>query len=96
MFIVNITYSKPASAVDAQRAAHKAYIEQHFAAGTFVLSGRKDTRDGGVILVDIPSREELQTIIAQDPFHIHALADYQVIQFKPGSAAPALKSLLAG
>lgn len=41
------------------------------------------------------SAEDLQLALAQDPFSIHGVASYQVIQFVPTMAAPALQSLVA-
>jgi len=37
----------------------------------------------------------LQKALAQDPFHVHGVATYQVIQFIPTMAAAALQSLVA-
>jgi hypothetical protein len=34
-------------------------------------------------------------LLVQDPFHVHGVARYQVIEFLPTMAAPALQSLVA-
>ena len=64
------------------------------AAGTFLLSGRKQPREGGVILATAASREALEAVLAQDPFHVHGLAHYQVVEFVPSMAAPMLQGLI--
>jgi uncharacterized protein YciI len=95
MFVVLLTYIQPLEAVDACVPAHRAYLREMYAAGTFLLSGRKEPRDGGVILANAASREELQAVLARDPFHVHGVASYEVIAFTPTMAAPALASLVA-
>jgi uncharacterized protein YciI len=95
MFVVLITYTKPLEAVDALIPAHRAFLQQMYQAGTFLLSGRKEPRDGGVILANAASLQELQAILAQDPFQLHGVAEYQLIQFMPTMAAPVLQSFIA-
>ena len=95
MFVVLLTYTKPLEAVDALVPAHREYLQRMYQAGTFLLSGRKEPRDGGVILANAPSLEALQAALAADPFQVHGVAAYQVIEFIPTLAAPALQVLLA-
>ena len=94
MFVVLLTYTKPIDAVDALVPAHREYLGRMYREGTFLLSGRKEPRDGGVILANAESVQALQSALAQDPFHVHGVAAYQVIQFVPTMAAPALQSLV--
>lgn len=95
MFVVLLTYVKPPGAVDELIPRHSAFLQQMYQSGTFLLSGRKEPRDGGIILAAAASAEDLQLALAQDPFSIHGVASYQVIQFVPTMAAPALPSLVA-
>lgn len=95
MFIVLLTYTQPLVAVDALVPAHREFLQRMYHAGTFLLSGRKEPRDGGVILASAASVQELESVLAQDPFHLNGVAIYQVIEFLPTMAAPALQSLLA-
>jgi len=95
MFVVLLTYIKPLEAVDALVPAHRAFLQRMYRGGTFLLSGRKEPREGGVILANAASARELEQLLTQDPFHVHGVASYQVIQFVPTMAAPGLQSLLA-
>ena len=94
MFVVLLTYTAPIDEVDQHLHAHREYLQRHYAAGVFLLSGRKEPREGGVILAKAGTREELEAILAQDPFHVHGVASYQIIQFTPTMAAPAFTGLL--
>jgi len=95
MFVVLLTYIKPLEAVDALVPAHREFLHRMYEAGTFLLSGRKEPRDGGVILANASSAHELELLLAEDPFKVHGVAAYQVIQFVPTMAAAALQSLIA-
>lgn len=94
MFLISLTYVKPVDVVDAYLPAHREFLHRKYAAGIFLLSGRKEPRTGGIILADIESSEELQAVLAEDPFHQHGVAEYEVTQFTPTLAAPVLESLL--
>jgi len=94
MFVVLLTYVGPLEAVDALLPAHREFLGRMYQAGTFLLSGRMEPREGGVILANAGSLQELQSVLGQDPFRIHGLASYQVVEFIPTMAAPALQSLV--
>lgn len=94
MFVVLLTYKKPIAEVELHLAAHIAYLDEHFAAGTFVASGRKVPRTGGVILAKAESRTVLEAILHQDPFSIADVAEFEVIEFVPTKTAPRLESLI--
>lgn len=94
MFVVELTYIQPLAAVEAQAPAHREFLQRMSQAGTFLLTGRKATGDGGIALANAASVQELESVLAQDPFHIHGVASYQIVEFHPGIAAPALQSLV--
>lgn len=83
MFIVSITYVCDLAEVEKHVAAHRDYLDKQYAAGLFLASGRKEPRNGGVILANVESRELLDSVLAQDPFHKQKVAKYDVIEFIP-------------
>jgi uncharacterized protein YciI len=83
MFIISLTYIKPLEEVDALLDEHVAYLKVQYALGTFLASGRKVPRTGGVILARTVSREEIETIITLDPFYTHGVAEYEITEFSP-------------
>lgn len=56
---------------------------RHYAAGDFIASGPQTPRVGGVIMIKANDRAAVEAIIAQDPFNIHGIADYQIVEFTP-------------
>ncbi len=83
MFIAILTYKQPLSEVDRFLTAHREYLAKHYAAGDFIASGPQIPRIGGVIMMKADSREAVEAIIAEDPFHINGIADYQIVEFTP-------------
>ena len=83
MFIAILSYKKPLSEVDRFLAAHREYLAKHYAAGDFIASGPQTPRVGGVIMMKADSREAVDAIIAEDPFNINDIANYQIVEFTP-------------
>ena len=95
MFIAILTNKKPLSEVDRFLAAHRKYLANHYADGDFIASGPQNPRVGGVIMMKAESREAVDAIIAEDPFHINGIADYRIVEFSPTMVADdSLKSFL--
>ena len=94
MFLVSISYKVDLSQVDNYLAEHVAYLEQYYQQGVFVLSGPKIPREGGVILVRVDTRQELDLILEADPFYRANLAAYEVTAFQVTKAMSGLEHLL--
>lgn len=90
MFVLELTYTAPLEAVDAVIPAHVAWLDEQYASGVFLVSGRKVPRDGGVILAAGEDREEIERLTATDPFVVAGLATYRIIEFLAVRTAPAL------
>lgn len=94
MFIVLLTYVKPLDEVDRHIEAHKAYLDKYYGLGNFIASGPKVPRTGGVILANCESRQEVDRIIAEDPFYQAGVAEYEVVEFVASRAVSTLDALL--
>lgn len=90
MFVIVLTYVEPLEVVDRHLAAHVEFLKKQYEAGIFVASGRRIPRTGGVILARAESLHALQEVLGQDPFCVHGVAEYEVIEFSPSMAAPEL------
>lgn len=93
MYLLILSYKQPLSEVDRFVPEHRQFLERHYDSGHFQLSGRREPRTGGVILVRAASRDEVLAIVQQDPFHREQLADYELIEFLPSMAAAGLDGL---
>lgn len=90
LFVIDIEYVAPLEQVDALIEQHKAFLEHNYANKRFLASGPKVPRSGGVILAVATSREEVETLIQDDPFHSHGVARYTVTEFVPRMTAQGL------
>lgn len=96
MYIVLVHYVNDAESIDKLLGAHRAFLDEHFRAGIFQLSGPRSPRTGGVILARAGAREDLEALLAQDPFAQAGAAQYEILEFQITKAGKALKFLLEG
>jgi len=87
MFVIELIYKVDLSQIDAHMKAHVAFLNKHYAAGSFVVSGRKIPRDGGIILAVGQDRSEIEAIMVEDPFVSRGLADVRIIEFRASQRA---------
>lgn len=88
MFILINRYLKPLDEVDRVLPEHRRFQDEHYARGTFVVSGRLEPRTGGVTLARASSRAEIEAILAEDPFVRAGVTEYDVYEFTPTRHAP--------
>ena len=87
MFVIELIYKADLAAIDARMRAHVAVLNKHYAAGNFLVSGRKIPRDGGIILAVGKTRAQIEKIVAEDPFYQHHLAEFRIIEFRASQRA---------
>ena len=96
MFVVELIYKADLAEIDAKMRSHMAFLKQHYAAGRFLVSGRKIPRDGGIILALGKSRAEIESIMKDDPFCKHGLAEFRVIEFRASQRADDIPARVEG
>lgn len=94
MYIISLTYKVPTEQVDQHLENHIAFLKEQYANGTFLVSGRKVPRTGGIILAKCDNLEKLQEIVKQDPFYKHGVANIEIIEFNSTMVAKGLEALL--
>jgi uncharacterized protein YciI len=87
MFVIELLYKAPLAEIDAAMAAHVAFLNKYYAAGTFVVSGRKIPRDGGIIIAVGSTRAAIEAIVREDPFVKRGLAEFRVVEFRASQRA---------
>ncbi len=94
MFIIELRYKADLATIDAAMAAHVKFLKKYYAAGNFLVSGRKIPREGGIILAVGESREAIEAIVREDPFVAKGLAEPRVIEFRASQRAAAIDERL--
>ena len=87
MFVIELTYNAPLANIDAHMRAHVAFLNKYYAAGNFLVSGRQVPRTGGIIIALADSREQIESIMAEDPFCKRGLADVRIVEFRASQRA---------
>ncbi|WP_275461910.1 YciI family protein [Streptomyces noursei] len=90
MFVLELTYTAPLDRVDAALQDHVTWLERAYAAGHFIASGRKNPRDGGVIIAAGSDRATVEELAADDPFVRAGVCEYRITEFTATKTAPAL------
>lgn len=94
MFVTILRYLKPLSEIDVFVEEHGQFLQRHYDAGDFIVSGVQVPRNGGVILVRAENRDAVLDIMSEDPFFKNKLAEYQVIEFSPSRYAKGFEQWL--
>lgn len=94
MYILILKYKSGLNEIDNALPAHVEYLNKYYALGNFICSGAQKPRVGGVIVCTANDRATVDNIIAEDPFYVKKLADYEVIEFLPTMYTDELKPLL--
>ena len=93
MFVVSLTYTNGIEKVNQHLEEHRRYLDEHYAKGHFIASGRKEPRTGGVILAQGMTRAELEEMITFDPFYRTQAASYEITEFVPSKTSEQLNFL---
>jgi uncharacterized protein YciI len=93
VFVIELLYKAPLAQIDANMKAHVAFLNKYYAAGNFLVSGRKIPRDGGIIIAVGSSRDAIEALVREDPFVARGLAEFRVIEFRASQRADVLKHL---
>ncbi|MDG2348527.1 MAG: YciI family protein [Gammaproteobacteria bacterium] len=93
MFIVTLTYQSSIKHVEKHLEAHKAFLKHYYDNSVFIASGAQKPRIGGVIIASSSSRETLNHIMQEDPFHKHGVSFYTITEFSPMMCCQAFEPL---
>jgi uncharacterized protein YciI len=88
-------YVRPLAEVDSLRADHRAHLERQREAGRFLAWGRLVPPSGGFIIGHGMDRPTLDAVIAEDPFTVGGVAEWDVHELSPTGGSPELLSALS-
>ena len=94
LFIISLSYKAALTEVDQYLTGHNLFLRKYYDNGTFICSGPKIPRVGGVILCNAESIDAVMTIIAEDPFNLNNVADYDITEFRVADWANGFDSFL--
>jgi uncharacterized protein YciI len=81
LFIIDLHYLVTLDELEEHMADHVRYLRKYYRKKIFIASGRKVPRTGGIILAVGDSAELIQSIIQEDPFYVHKIAQFTITEF---------------
>ena len=80
---VALKYKYPLERMEKTVDRHRAYLRKLHADGKLIASGPFVPREGGGLLVNVEDEEELQKILADDPFQQEELVETTIYRWAP-------------
>ncbi|MEI7897153.1 MAG: YciI family protein [bacterium] len=87
MFAFHSVYLKPLTEVDIYLDAHRAFLKDLYSKGIIICSGPQVPRTGGFILLNAADKQAALDLMNNDPYVIHGVAEYELIEFECRSFA---------
>jgi uncharacterized protein YciI len=96
LFVVSFRYLAPLEKIDASMKKHVAFLDKHFAAGEFLVSGQQVPRRGGIIIARGKDRAAVERMMKQDPFVKGRLASVDIVEFVSSKVGKGLEGWIRG
>lgn len=94
LFVVSLEYKVPLDKVNEHLDAHRRFLEECYQQQKFIVSGRKEPRTGGIIIASTKTKNELLSLLENDPFKKNNIAHYEIIEFFPTMNNPDLSKII--
>ena len=95
LFVILLNYIVPLDVIDSYRVDHLKFLDRYYEKGVFIISGPQNPRTGGVIFARCSDKVSLEKICSGDPFALHKLATYEIIEFNPTKSWTSLIQLIS-
>jgi uncharacterized protein YciI len=89
MFVIILRYSAQPSSVPGLIDRHQAFLDEHYATGEFLVSGRGTSYWGGLIIGARSDKAGVEALARQDPLVTEGIAEVEVVEFEPSRWADA-------
>lgn len=90
MFLILLEYREPPEVMDQHVAAHRAHLAVQYASGNLLMSGPQVPRNGGVIVANLKTRAEVESMMQADPFISSGVAGFRIVEFVARATHPDL------
>lgn len=83
MFIISFNFIKSIEEVNNFTEAHRQYVSEQYKNEKFIIGGPKVPRNGGIVIANCNSKEEVCEILDKDPLVMEKVAEYSITEFNP-------------
>lgn len=95
MFLLLGRYLRPVDEVELHLDAHREWVREHAEAGHVIAAGREVPLQGGLLVAVGVTRDQVDAMIAADPYVTEGVAEYDVREYDMVMAAPGAEALRA-
>ncbi|KGB89650.1 YCII-related domain protein [Burkholderia multivorans] len=78
LFAIKLGYVRPIEEVQTYLDAHKGWLVRYVQTGNILVAGPLQHGKGGVVLAYADHLRDIEAMIAEDPFHVHGLATFDI------------------
>jgi len=82
-FIVEITYTEPWEKIEPVVPEHRLFLQGYYDKGMLLMSGPQNPKVGGILVAKAESLQQIEAMIAEDPYNKHTIATYRIVEFNP-------------
>ena len=93
MFLLLGRYLKPVDEVEVHLDAHRAWVREHAGAGRVIAAGREVPLQGGLLVAVGVTRDDVDAMIATDPYITEGVAEYDVREYDMVLTSPGTEAL---
>ena len=94
MFAIFLKFAENRSKATEFMDAHKAWIQQGFDDGVFLMVGSLQPNMGGAVLAHGVSRDEIEARVNEDPFVTEDIVTAEILEISPARADQRLDFLM--
>lgn len=94
MFVVVLRFSEHRAQASRWMEGHKAWLQQGFEDGVFLLTGSLQPQQGGIVLAHQISAVDLQLRVDADPFVSQGVVSVEILEIAAARADERLRFLL--
>lgn len=94
MYVIFLKFSENKSQAGQYMEAHKAWLQQGFEEGVFVLAGSLQSNMGGGIFAHNVTLDDLQSRVNDDPFVVENVVTMEIMEIAPSRTDSRLDFLM--
>lgn len=83
MYIIIVDYKESIEKIEYYLSDHRRFLQEAYDKNQLLISGPRNPRDGGIIISNMKSVSDVHDLMKKDPFFIHDLIEYRVIEMEP-------------
>lgn len=73
---------------------HMAYTQKAMDDGMVLMSGLKSNKNGCIFLMKSETQDTIEAYLAHEPFHVHGIQTYTIVEFRAHYVNSAIKQWL--